>query len=66
MEEAQQKFAFEDQAVIDSDLILQQLKRVLTIPAFEATESQKAFLRFIVEQVLNGKSSEIKGYTVAT
>lgn len=56
----------EDQIAIPAELVKQQLERILGAPAFEATDSQKAFLRFVVEMVLKGQASEIKGYTVAT
>ena len=57
---------FEDTEELPAQRIRQQLSRVLNSPVFEATEAQKAFLGFVVEKVLNGQASEIKGYTVAT
>lgn len=51
---------------IPVDRIQRQLKRILTSPAFQATEAQKAFLAFVVKKALAGESGEIKGYTVAT
>ncbi len=49
-----------------SESILQQLNRILTSPEFKATDAQRAFLTFVVETSLSGRSHEIKGYTVAT
>ena len=51
---------------IPADRIQRQLKRILTSPAFRATEAQKAFLEFVVKKTLSGNPEEIKGYTVAT
>jgi hypothetical protein len=51
---------------IPADRIQRQLQRILTSPAFRATEAQKAFLEFVVKKTLSGESEEIKGYTVAT
>ena len=48
------------------DLIQTQLDHIINSPLFEATKAQNAFLRYIVEKVLNGQSDDIKGYTVAT
>jgi TolB-like protein len=53
------------QAGLSAGIIRQQLQRILNSPAFEATDAQKAFLRFVVEKVLSGQAAEIKGYTVA-
>ena len=57
---------FRDQAELSVDIVRQHLKRILNSPAFESTDAQKAFLKFVVEKVLSGQASEIKGYTVAT
>ena len=58
--------AFDPQAVPDAESIQQQANRILTSPEFRATDVQKAFLTFVVETALAGRSHEIKGYTVAT
>jgi TolB-like protein len=49
-----------------AESIQQQIKRILTSPEFKATDTQKSFLKFVVETVLSGQSHEIKGFTVAT
>ncbi|MEJ2189349.1 MAG: hypothetical protein P8Y93_07985 [Acidobacteriota bacterium] len=46
--------------------ILEQLERILGHPEFHATEKMKAFLRFVVEETLEGRKHRIKGYTIAT
>jgi len=43
-----------------------QLKKILASSDFFATESQRDFLNFVVQQTLAGNSDEIKGFTVAT
>jgi TolB-like protein len=59
-----------DHANLDSpipvDRIQRELERIMTSPAFRATDAQKAFLEFVVKKTLAGESEEIKGYTVAT
>ena len=46
--------------------ISHQLELILENPDFKATPPQIAFLKFIVNQALAGKSREISDYTVAT
>jgi adenylate cyclase len=53
-------------AVPAAESVQQQVNRILTSPEFRATDVQKAFLTFVVETALAGRSHEIKGYTVAT
>ena len=45
--------------------IRQQLQRVLASPEFHATDKLRGFLRFIVEEKLSGRSSQLKGFTIA-
>ena len=45
--------------------IRQQLQRILASPEFHATDKLRDFLRFIVEEKLSGRSSRLKGYTIA-
>ena len=52
--------------VLSSDIILQQLQQILGSPGFDATIAQRAFLRYVVIKTIEGKSDNIKGYTVAT
>jgi len=42
-----------------------ELRRILRSEAFDASERNKAFLDFVVEETLAGRSQYIKGYTVA-
>jgi len=46
--------------------IHEQVECILRSPEFTATRAQRAFLRYVVEKTLSGRSEEIKGYTVAT
>jgi adenylate cyclase len=47
-------------------VISHQLERMLGSPDFRATPQQTAFFKFVVNQTLDGKADQIKGYTVAT
>jgi adenylate cyclase len=42
-----------------------ELDRILKSPQFKGSDKQRAFLRFIVDEVLAGRSSQLKGYTIA-
>jgi len=44
--------------------IRQQLERILTSQTFRAAEKQKALLRYVVEQAVQGRSDEVKEYSV--
>ncbi len=46
--------------------IREQLERIISDPEFTANERRQNFLRFIVEETLEGRSDRIKGYTIAT
>lgn len=49
-----------------TEQVNEQLNRILTDPEFRATEAQRAFLSYVVDKVISGKSEDIKGYTIAT
>jgi TolB-like protein len=46
-------------------LIERHLERLLASDAFDASERNRRFLRFIVEETINGRSDRLKGYTIA-
>src|SRR5579883_1651777 len=48
----------------DSALVLAQLDRVLATPWFQHSKRYPAFLRYIVEQTLQGASDELKERTL--
>ncbi len=52
--------------VLDPQTIDEQLRRILSEAEFKATSRQKKFLQFVVEKFLEGRSDEIKGYSIAT
>jgi len=52
--------------VADNAAIQEHLDRLLATPAFARAPRLKAFLRFIVEETLAGRSSQLKEYTIAT
>ena len=45
--------------------IRNQLERILQSADFKASEKQRAFLNFVVDEALAGRSSQLKGYTIA-
>lgn len=47
-------------------LIAGQLRRLLSSPAFEASERNRRFLTYAVEEVLAGRAGRIKAYSIAT
>ena len=59
-------FNTDSSTVIDTKAIDEQLHRILSTSEFNATSRQKKFLQFVVEWYLEGRSDEIKGYTIAT
>ena len=52
--------------VTDPKAIKEQLHRILSSPEFDATARQKKFLHYVTQMFLEGRTDEIKGYTVAT
>ncbi len=48
------------------ELVRQQLKRVLDSPDFDASERNRNFLAYIVEETLSGRAERIKAYSIAT
>ena len=43
-----------------------ELRRILASPAFDASERNRHFLAYVVEEALAGRSERIKAYTIAT
>ncbi len=50
---------------ISPDRVKPQLERILASPEFMASKVLSRFLRYVVEQTLNGQTGSIKQYTVA-
>ena len=48
------------------DDIRLELQRVLQSPSFEASQRNRSFLSHVVEEVLDGRGSRIKAYSIAT
>ena len=46
--------------------ILSAVEGILASPAFEASERNKRFLKFVVSEALAGRADHIKAYTIAT
>ena len=47
------------------EAIRAQLERILQDADFRASDKQKKFLRFVVDETLDGRASQLKGYTIA-
>ena len=45
---------------VDSALVLAQLDRILSTPLFQHSKRYPTFLRYVVEQTLNGECDELK------
>ena len=56
----------QETAPASREVISHQLERMLGSPDFRATPQQAAFFKFVVNQTMDGKADQIKGYTVAT
>ena len=50
--------------IVSSELIQEELERILSSRTFQTAEGQKRFLRFAVEHTLAGRPHEVKEYTV--
>jgi len=48
------------------ELIQDEIQKILACPEFTATEQQRKFLSYVVNETLVGRADSIKGYTVAT
>jgi TolB-like protein len=51
---------------IPANEVMDELERMLESREFHASKRSKAFLRFVVEETLAGRTETIKGYTIAT
>ncbi|GMG83987.1 hypothetical protein LNKW23_32010 [Paralimibaculum aggregatum] len=49
-----------------SDRVRDGLERILASPDFEVTERNRRFLRYVVEETLEGRENRIKAYSIAT
>jgi TolB-like protein/tetratricopeptide (TPR) repeat protein len=51
---------------LDTDSVRGQLDRILGSMSFDASRRNRQFLKFVVEETLEGRSDRIKAYTIAT
>ena len=49
-----------------ADEVREQLERVIASPEFSASERDRKFLRYVVEETLAGRADRIKGYSIGT
>lgn len=55
----------EEQAV-STDAVRAELKRILASAHFDASDRNRSFLSYVVEEALEGRTDRIKAYTIAT
>lgn len=48
------------------EAIREALQRILSAPEFDASDRNRAFLKHVVEETLEGRAGRIKAYTIAT
>ena len=53
-------------AAVSADAVRAELSRILASPHFDASERNRGFLTYVVEQALAGRTDRIKAYTIAT
>lgn len=53
-------------AGLDASQVLEQLQRILNSKDFDASERNRRFLRYVVEEMLAGRGDRIKAYSIAT
>ena len=51
---------------VSTDAVRAELVRIVKSPQFDASERNRAFLTFVVEEALRGRTERIKAYTIAT
>ena len=61
----QEHHADRDLSRLGEEQIRSELQRIIASQAFDASERNRSFLAFVVEETLAGRSQYIKGYTVA-
>ena len=55
----------EQERVLDDRAVRAQLDRILTSDHFDASDRNRRFLRYVVEECLEGRSQQIKAYCIA-
>src|SRR5215813_2782725 len=51
---------------ISSELVRTQLQRIVACQEFDASDRNRRFLQYVVEETLGGQTDRIKAYTIAT
>jgi adenylate cyclase len=51
---------------LEPDIVRSQLHRILSSPAFDASERNCRFFEYVVEEALGGRADRLKAYTIAT
>jgi len=53
-------------SLCDHGAIREHLRRILACPGFDASERNRRFLEYVVEETLEGRADRIKAYSIAT
>ena len=56
----------QEQQPVSTDAVRAELSRILESPHFDASERNRGFLTYVVEEALAGRTDRIKAYTIAT
>jgi adenylate cyclase len=51
---------------VATEAVRAELRRILASPQFDASDRNRSFLTYVVEEALTGRTSRIKAYTIAT
>ena len=54
-----------DEPAIAEQEIMAELERILSAPEFRSTERNRKFLRYVTEQMLQGREDKVKAYSIA-
>ncbi len=56
----------QEELAVSADLVRAELTRILESPGFDASERNRSFLSYVVEEALAGRADRMKAYTIAT
>jgi TolB-like protein len=60
------KIMVHEEQAVSAEAVRAELRRILTSPRFDASERNRSFLTFVVEESLAGRTDRIKAYSIAT
>jgi TolB-like protein len=60
------KIMVQGEQAVSTEAVRAELSRILESPRFDASERNRGFLTFVVEEALTGRTDRIKAYAIAT